>query len=49
LLEIECGGGLILTVRVANRVELGGELLLEFAAEDAIALQSTLQSTASER
>lgn len=49
LLEIQCEGGLILTVRVANVAELSGELLLEFAAEDAIALHGTLQSTASER
>jgi ABC-type Fe3+/spermidine/putrescine transport system ATPase subunit len=40
LIEIRCDGDLILTVRVPNQGELGSELLLEFAAENAIALNS---------
>ncbi len=39
LLEIQCDGGQILMVRVPKSRELSGELLLEFAVEDAIALQ----------
>jgi spermidine/putrescine transport system ATP-binding protein len=42
LLEIQCDGGLIVIVRVPNQGELTSELLLEFAAENAIALQSTI-------
>jgi len=41
LLEILCDGDLFLSMRIANQGELSGELLLEFAAERAVALQST--------
>jgi ABC-type Fe3+/spermidine/putrescine transport system ATPase subunit len=41
LVEIQCDTDLILTVRVPNQGELGSELLLEFAAESAIALNSS--------
>lgn len=39
LLEVQCDGGLIMIVRVPYQGELASEVLLEFAAENAIALQ----------
>ncbi|MGI8960889.1 MAG: ABC transporter ATP-binding protein [Bryobacteraceae bacterium] len=41
LLEVQCDGSFTLMVRVPNQGELDGELLLQFAAEHAIALQSS--------
>jgi ABC-type Fe3+/spermidine/putrescine transport system ATPase subunit len=38
LVEVECDGDFMLTVRVPNQGELGGELLLAFDAENVVAL-----------
>lgn len=40
VIEVECSSGLVLTARVPNDAEIGSDLLLEFAAKNAIALQT---------